>query len=860
MVDEALKRHYFNAIDTAREFKNQYFIFGHLLLEILGFDSVVREFFNKFTKVVWEEVDENGNINAEWKTQKVDLSGIIKDLKDYAVMCAGDFEPDYLPHQREDGKYEDDLEGTEFDSIEEFNEYMAKYYMPDFSDDMENIKKFMNNGMYVLTALDLLAGTIFENETGIDIELEKIGKISVEDYVMIFKNHGITRKDFLLNYDKTPQVLQGDQVFIDNSNLLSDEEAQKFASDVVDDFSKLNNQNGDNNANENQNAINVNDFLINLNEKASKGEFDKLVGREKEIAKTLQTLCRRKKNNPLLLGEAGVGKTAIVEGLATKFAKNEVPNKLHGKVIYALDTGALIAGTTLRGQFEDRAKQVIDYIKTQKNIILFIDEIHAIMRLGDSDGASDMASIIKPALANGEISCIGATTYAEFRKFEKDKALMRRFSKVDICEPSIDESVEILKGIAAKYEEFHAVKFSDEILHEAVILAKRYISDKFLPDSAIDLIDETGASFWIKNEKRVEVSKDDLLNTLGEIANISNLAQSEDNETTLLNLESNIKKEIFGQDEAVASLCKALFRSYAGLKNDNSPIGVFLFTGSSGVGKTELAKVLAKNLSVYFDRYDMSEYMEEYSVSKLIGSAPGYVGFENGGLLINSVRKHPYSVILFDEIEKANKNLMNIFLGIFDNATLSDNTGESADFKNTIIIMTSNLGTKEAPQIGFQKDDSFKIDNAVKGFFAPEFRNRLDKIINFNPLNNEILEKIVDKTVLELQSKLENVTINLDKNAKEFLIKKGYSAEFGARNLKRVINSEISDNLSSEILFGKLKNGGIVNIGVKDESLSFEFKSLNLENANLQNSKINHANSKNTNLENTPQQINQKLP
>ncbi|MBO7370784.1 MAG: AAA family ATPase, partial [Campylobacter sp.] len=521
-----------------------------------------------------------------------------------------------------------------------------------------------------------------------------------------------------------------------------------------------------------------------------------------------------------------------------------------GKVIYALDTGALIAGTTLRGMFEERAKAAIDWLKNQDNAIVFIDEIHTIMGLGDSEGgASDLASIIKPALANGEISCIGATTYAEFRKFEKDKALMRRFSKVDVPEPSVEDSVEILKGIAKKYEEFHAVKFSDEVLHEAVVLAKRYISDKFLPDSAIDLIDETGASFWIKNEKRVEVSKDDLLNTLGEIANISNLAQNDDNETTLLNLENNLKKEIFGQDEAVGSLCKALFRSYAGLKNDTSPIGVFLFTGSSGVGKTELAKVLAKNLGVYFDRYDMSEYMEEYSVSKLIGSAPGYVGFENGGILTNSVRKHPYSVILFDEIEKANQKLMNIFLGIFDNATLSDNTGQSADFKNTIIIMTSNLGTKEAPQIGFQKDESYKIDNAVKSFFAPEFRNRLDKIINFNPLNNEILEKIVDKSVSELENKLENITINLSKNAKEFLIKKGYSAEFGARNLKRVINSEISDNLSSEILFGKLKNGGVVNIDVVNENLNFEFQSANL-NFQDKNSQISNLKNSNEKFEN----------
>ena len=829
MVDIALKNHFFNAIKLAKNYKNEYCIFGHLLIEILQNDKIVHDFFNKFTKVVKEEFDEEGNVDAIWESGKMELGGVIKDLKDYVCMCAGDWTPDYYPFKNENGKFVDDLEGNEFDSIDEFIEYMSKYFQPTLSDDMENIEKFLNDSMSVLGSLDLLSRTVFASENG-DVDISPFGKLSLEDYVMIFKNNGIIRKDFLISYNRVPQLLQGEQTYLYAPQPLSDEEAQEFAQKISDDW---------NQTNEAQNEINPNEYLINLNEKAKKGKFDKLIGREKETAKTLQTLCRRKKNNPMLLGEAGVGKTAIVEGLATKLAINEVPAKLQGKVIYALDTGALIAGTTLRGQFEERAKAAIDWLKNQDNAIVFIDEIHTIMGLGDSEGgASDLASIIKPALANGEISCIGATTYAEFRKFEKDKALMRRFSKVDISEPSIEESVEILKGVAGRYEEFHAVKFSDEILREAVVLAKRYISDKFLPDSAIDLIDETGASFWIKNEKRVEVSKDDLLNTLGEIANISNLAQNEDNETTLLNLEANIKKEIFGQDEAVSALCKALFRSYAGLKNDTSPIGVFLFTGSSGVGKTELAKVLAKNLGVYFDRYDMSEYMEEYSVSKLIGSAPGYVGFENGGILTNSVRKHPYSVILFDEIEKANKNLMNIFLGIFDNATLSDNTGQSADFKNTIIIMTSNLGTKEAPQIGFQKDESYKIDNAVKSFFAPEFRNRLDKIINFNPLNNEILEKIVDKSVVEIQNKLESVTLNLSKTAKEFLIKKGYSTEFGARNLKRVINSEISDNLSSEILFGKLKNGGIVNIDVKEEKLSFEFQNSNLQNSNPKSSNL----------------------
>ena len=568
-------------------------------------------------------------------------------------------------------------------------------------------------------------------------------------------------------------------------------------------------------------------YTANLNKIALEGKIDPLIGREKEIEKTLQTLCRRKKNNPILVGEAGVGKTAIIEGIALKIVLGEVPEKLKNKVIYALDAGALIAGTTLRGEFEERLKDLIDEFSANQNAILFIDEIHTIVGAGTGNrNELDMSNILKPSLASGELSVIGATTYGEYRSFSQDKALSRRFCKIDVSEPSIDDSVEILKGVAKKYEEFHGVKFSDEILRDSVTLAKKYQSDKFLPDSAIDLIDEVGASFAFKpHEAPLEISKDDLVNTLSISANIANLSSSVDNKQVLKNLEANIKREIFGQDEAVSSLCKALLRSYAGLGGASSPIGVFLFAGSSGVGKSELAKVLAAQLGVHFERYDMSEYMEAHSVSRLIGAPPGYVGFENGGILTNNIKKHPYSVILFDEVEKAHPSMTNIFLGIFDNASLTDNNGVMTDFKNTIIIMTSNLGTKEAPQVGFTKDESYKVDSAIKSFFAPEFRNRIDKIINFNRLSGEILEKIVDKTIGELESQLKNVKISLNKEAKDLIISRGYSDEFGARNLKREISSQISDHISGELLFGALQEGGLVSVSVKDGELSFSFAS-----------------------------------
>lgn len=560
---------------------------------------------------------------------------------------------------------------------------------------------------------------------------------------------------------------------------------------------------------------------INLNELVKNGQIDPVINRDKEIDKALQILCRHKKNNPIFVGEAGVGKTAIVQGIAQRIVNGNVPAKLKDSVIFSLDIFAILAGAKYRGEFEERLKEIINYLKENKNHIIFIDEIHTILNTGNNDNGQDAANILKPHLANGDIRCIGATTYSEFRNFNKDKALLRRFNKIDVDEPSKEESLEILKGLRATYEKFHNVKYSDEVLSQSIEMAKRYLSDKFLPDSAIDIIDEAGAATNIDNKKSVTKSK--INEIVAKMANISNIQTSSDHTQILKNLSHTLGSKIYGQDLAIKSLNDALITSYAGLNDENRPIGVFLFTGSSGVGKTELAKELANALNIHFERFDMSEYMEKHAVAKLIGAPPGYIGFENGGMLTNMVKKHPYSVILFDEIEKAHPELLNIFLQIFDSATLSDASGNKSDFKNTIIIMSSNLGTKEAPIMGFNKNDSDKTDRAVKGFFAAEFRNRIDKIINFNPLSQEILEKIVQKEINTLEISAKKVKINLTKKAIAKLISLGYSTEFGARNIKRTIKDNINLKLSKEMLFGDLKNGGTANIDFNGSEFEFKF-------------------------------------
>jgi ATP-dependent Clp protease ATP-binding subunit ClpA len=552
-------------------------------------------------------------------------------------------------------------------------------------------------------------------------------------------------------------------------------------------------------------------------------KYDNVIGRDKEINRVMQVLLRRKKNNPILVGEAGVGKSAIVEGLAKKIAVGDVPPVLQNKKIFSLDIGSLIAGTKYRGEFEKRMKLVLNELKKYDEPILFIDEIHMIVGAGASgSGTMDVANLLKPALARGEIRCIGATTYEEYKKtFEKDRALHRRFQKIDINEPSINDTIKILKGLKNKYEEFHNVKYSNESIITAVELSKKYLREKFLPDSAIDVIDEVGAKFKLKNKNRI--SKTDIEEIIAQMANIPKESAKTDEIEKLRLLEYNLKQKVFDQDEAIQNIVKVIKRKKAGLTRDDKPIGSFLFVGPTGVGKTEIAKQLAKTMGIHFERFDMSEYQESHSVAKLIGSPPGYVGYEKGGLLTETIRKHPHTVLLLDEIEKAHPDIVQILLQVMDNASLTDSEGRKADFRNVILIMTSNLGVGQGSNIGFNQEKSDFKEEAINIFFAPEFINRLDSVIRFKPLSKKALLQVVDKFMSETIEKLKkrNITLTLTNKAKEELIKRGYNPKMGARPMARVIENEIIEPLSDEILFGKLKKGGNVEI---DFNKKFIFK------------------------------------
>ncbi|ELX8739000.1 AAA family ATPase [Campylobacter upsaliensis] len=552
-------------------------------------------------------------------------------------------------------------------------------------------------------------------------------------------------------------------------------------------------------------------YTINLNTLADKGKIDPLIGREFELERMMQILLRRKKNNPILIGEAGVGKTAIVEGLALRISQGLVPDKLKNAKIFSLDLTGLLSGTKYRGDFERRIKEIIEGLMQIEGAILFIDEIHTIVGAGATgEGHTDFSNLLKPALSNGNLKCIGATTFMEYKNsFEKNKALSRRFAKISIDEPSKEECFLILKGLKEKYEIFHHIRLSDELLKESIELGKKFFADKFLPDSAIDLIDELGASFALKTKKKPNLK--DLNEIVAKMTHTHKIFEFNQNKA-LLSLNANLKTQIFGQDSVIDSLCETLKQGYVGFKGENSPRGVFLFTGSSGVGKTELCKKIAEFLGLHLERFDMSEYAEKHALSKLIGSPAGYVGYEDGGLLSNAVRKNPFSLVLFDEIEKAHPDLTNTFLQIFDNATLTDNSGLKVDFKNTIIVMTSNLGLKESNELGFLSKNEEKTNRAIKDFFAPEFINRIDKILHFNELNDEILEKIVQKELSELSKNLKNISLNATKAAKVYLAKKAYQKEFGVRLLKRIIADEIGAKLSEKILRKELKEGAKIKI------------------------------------------------
>ena len=567
-------------------------------------------------------------------------------------------------------------------------------------------------------------------------------------------------------------------------------------------------------------------YSINLLQKAKNGIIDPVIGRDDEIQRVTQILCRRKKNNPILVGEAGVGKTAIAEGLALNIVAHNVPKIIQNTQLFALDLSAMLAGTKYRGDFEKRLKGVMDELKSIPNAILFIDEIHTLIGAGATSGTMDAANQLKPALASGELKCMGATTFAEYRNgFEKDKALSRRFSKVDINEPSLKTSYKILKGLKSRYENHHNLKYTDKALKTAVELSKRYITDRFLPDKAIDIIDETAASFHLKNNKRRVVRAYDIEKTISSIVGISNSKVTKDETDSLINLEEELQKRVIGQNEAVLAVAKAIKIAKAGLTPENKPIASFLFSGPTGVGKTELAISLSKTLGINFERFDMSEYMEKHTISRLVGAPPGYVGFEQGGLLTEAIKKHPYTVLLLDEIEKAHPDLVNILLQIMDSATLTDNVGYKASFQNVILIMTSNIGASARSVMGFNKDSSLSQNEELKSFFTPEFRNRLDAIVEFGQLNIDIVKNIVHKFISELNQELKKKKIRVIVSAKsiDYIAECSYSAEMGARPLKRYIQDNITNKLSDEILFGKLKDGGQVHVSF-NKKLILKFK------------------------------------
>ncbi|MFZ0602450.1 MAG: ATP-dependent Clp protease ATP-binding subunit ClpA [Roseiarcus sp.] len=564
-------------------------------------------------------------------------------------------------------------------------------------------------------------------------------------------------------------------------------------------------------------------YCVNLNRKAREGRIDPLIGREAEVQRTIQVLCRRQKNNPLLVGDPGVGKTAIAEGLARKIVNSDVPEVLSESTVFALDMGALLAGTRYRGDFEERLKQVMKEIEQHKDAILFIDEIHTVIGAGaTSGGAMDASNLLKPALAQGTLRCIGSTTYKEYRQyFEKDRALVRRFQKIDVKEPTVADAIEILKGLKPYFEEFHKLRYTGEAVKAAVELSSRYIHDRKLPDKAIDVIDETGASQMLVPEpkRKKTIGVKEIEATVASMARIPPKSVSKDDTEVLQHLEETLKRAVYGQDEAVAALASAIKLARAGLRDPEKPIGSYLFSGPTGVGKTEAARQLALSLGLELIRFDMSEYMERHTVSRLIGAPPGYVGFDQGGLLTDAIDQHPHSVLLLDEIEKAHPDLFNILLQIMDHGKLTDHSGKAVDFRNVILIMTTNAGARDlaGAAFGFHRSKREGDDReAIDRLFAPEFRNRLDAIVPFARLPEAVIARVVDKFILQLEAQLadRNVTIELTDEAREWLVKNGYDEAMGARPMARVIQTQIKTPLADEVLFGRLKGGGVVKVVV----------------------------------------------
>ncbi len=579
-------------------------------------------------------------------------------------------------------------------------------------------------------------------------------------------------------------------------------------------------------------------YCVDLNEKAREGKVDPLIGRHSEVERCIQVLCRRNKNNPLLVGDPGVGKTAIAEGLARKIVNNEVPEVLSGATIFSLDMGTLLAGTRYRGDFEERIKQVVKELEAHPNAILFIDEIHTVIGAGaTSGGAMDASNLLKPALASGSLKCMGSTTYKEFRQhFEKDRALVRRFQKIDVNEPTLDDTIEILKGLKQYYEEFHKLKYTDAAIKTAVDLSAKYITDRKLPDKAIDVIDEAGAAQMLlaPEARKATIDQPEIEVIVAKMARIPTKSVSSSDTEQLKNLEADLKRAVYGQDEAIAALSAAMKLSRAGLREGQKPIGSYLFSGPTGVGKTEVARQLSQTLGIELLRFDMSEYMERHTVSRLIGAPPGYVGHDQGGQLTDAVDQHKHAVVLLDEIEKAHQDVFNILLQVMDHGTLTDSNGKKVDFRNVILIMTTNAGASDNNKngIGFGRGRVSDADEAaIQRLFTPEFRNRLDAIVTFKALGPEVIRHVVQKFVIQLEAQLadRNVTIELTDEAADWLAKNGYDELYGARPLARVIQENVKKPLADEILFGKLVSGGHVKVKLEDGKIGFDIESLSGE-------------------------------
>ena len=572
-------------------------------------------------------------------------------------------------------------------------------------------------------------------------------------------------------------------------------------------------------------------YATDLNEEARAGRIDPLVGRSEELERVIQIICRRRKNNPLLVGESGVGKTAIAEGLAKRIVDEKLPEVVAGSIIYSLDLGALVAGTKYRGDFEKRFKAVLAELKETEGSILFIDEIHTIIGAGAaSGGVMDASNLLKPLLTSGQMRCMGSTTYQEYRGiFDKDRALSRRFQKIDVVEPDVDDTYRILKGLKSRFEEHYNLRYTDKALRTASELAAKYINDRFMPDKAIDVVDEAGAAQQLQppSKRKKSIGAADVEQVVAKIARIPSSQVTSSDKASLRDLEGNLKMAVFGQDEAIEQLASAIKLSRAGLKSGEKPIGSFLFAGPTGVGKTEVSKQLAHSMGVELLRYDMSEYMERHTVSRLIGAPPGYVGFDQGGLLTEAVTKHPHSIVLLDEIEKAHPEVFNLLLQVMDHGTLTDNNGRKADFRNVVLIMTTNAGAHEMgrPSIGFaEQDNSSDGMEVIRRMFTPEFRNRLDAIVQFSALNIEVVKTVVDKFLTELQAQLDEkrVTLEVDEEAREWLAREGYDEKMGARPMQRLIQEKIKRQLAEDLLFGDLVSGGTVHVGIEDNDLSIK--------------------------------------